>query len=123
MKFLCMAFEDERALNALSQDEWRDLRQEVLDYVEKLRADGHLLAAHPLQSIRTASTVRVRDGKLSVTDGPFAEAKEHIGGYFLIDAADREEAVRIAAGWPSARLGSIEVRPIDEELRPDRRYV
>ena len=122
MKFLCMAFEEEQALNALSGEEWRDLRQEVLDYVAKLQSEGHLLAAHPLQSTRTASTVRIRNGRLSVTDGPFAEAKEHIGGYFLIEAADREEAIRIAAGWPSARLGSIEVRPIDEELRPDRRY-
>lgn len=122
MKFLCMAFEEERALNDLSQEEWRDLRQEVLDYVEKLRSEGHLLATHPLQSTRTASTVRIRNGKLSVTDGPFAEAKEHIGGYFLIEAADRDEAIRIAAGWPSARLGSIEVRPIDEGLRLDRRY-
>jgi hypothetical protein len=122
MKFLCMAFEEEQTLNALSPDEWRDLRQEVLDYVEKLRTEGRLLATHPLQSTRTASTVRIRDGKLSVTDGPFAEAKEHIGGYFLIEAADREEAIRIAAGWPSARLGSIEVRPIDEGLRLDRRY-
>ena len=122
MKFLCMAFEEEQTLNALSQDEWRDLRQEVLDYVEKLRSEGRLLATHPLQSTRTASTVRIRDGKLSVTDGPFAEAKEHIGGYFLIEAADREEAIRNAAGWPSARIGSIEVRPIDEGLRLDRRY-
>jgi hypothetical protein len=122
MKFLCMAYEEEGALNALPHEEWLRLREEVLDYVEKLRTEGQLVSTHALQSTRTASTVNIRNGKLSVTDGPFAEAKEHIGGYFLIEAADREEALRIAAGWPSARIGSIEVRPVEEGLRTDRRY-
>jgi hypothetical protein len=122
VKYLCLAYEEERALTALTDAEWRALRQETLDYVEALRASGRLLDARPLQSATRASTLRVRDGKLSVTDGPFAETKEQIGGYFLIEAGDPEEAVRIAAGWPSARLGTIEVRPVDEELREDRRY-
>jgi hypothetical protein len=122
MKFLCMAIEEEADLDALSHDEWLGLRQEVLDYVETLRSEGHLISTYALQSTRTASTVRIRNGKLSITDGPFAEAKEHIGGYFLIEAADREEALRIAAGWPSARIGSIEVRPVEEGLPEDRRY-
>jgi len=122
MKYLCLAYEEEQKLNNLSEGEWQVLRQETLDYVEALRASGHLLDARPLRSATTASTLRVRNGKLQVTDGPFAETKEQIGGFFLIEASDREEAVRIAAKWPSARLGSIEVRPVDEELRLDRRY-
>jgi hypothetical protein len=122
VKFLCLAYEAEQRLNDLTEVEWHALRQETLDYVEALQNDGQLLLAHPLQSARTASTLRIRNGDLSVTDGPFAETKEQIGGFFLIEASDFDEAVRIAAKWPSARLGSIEVRPIEEELRMDRRY-
>jgi hypothetical protein len=122
MKYLCLAYEEERALNDLTAGEWRALRRETLDYVEALRASGRLLDARPLQSARKASTLRVRGGKPVVTDGPFAETREQIGGYFLIEADDLDEALRIAAQWPSARIGSIEVRPVDEELREDRRY-
>lgn len=122
MKFLCFAYESEEALNSLSRDDWDALRQEVLHYVESLRASGKLVSTNALQSVRKAATVRVREGKTSVLDGPFAEAKEHIGGFFLIDVADREEALRVAAGWPSARIGTIEVRPIEEELQLERRY-
>lgn len=122
MKFLCFAWESEEALNALSQQEWHALRQEVLDYVGGLQREGKLLATNALQSARRSATVRVREGRTTVLDGPFAEAKEHIGGFFLIEAADREEALRIAAGWPSARIGAIEVRPVEEALQLERRY-
>jgi len=123
MKYLCLAYEEERVLNGLSRSEWDALREETLAYVRGLAERGTLLSTHALQSPRTASTVRVREGRVSITDGPFAETKEQIGGYFLIEAADLDEALRIAAGWPSARLGSIEVRPIEEELPLDRRYL
>ena len=122
MKFLCLAYEEEAKLNALSEGEWHALRQEVLEYVESLRQSGTLLSTHALQSARKSATVRVREGRVSVMDGPFAEAKETIGGFFLVEAADHEEALRIAAGWPSARIGTIEVRPIEEALRLDNRY-
>jgi hypothetical protein len=122
MKFLCLAYEDERTLNALSTNEWQALRQETLDYVDGLTKDSRLIHAQALQSATTASMVRVRGGKVLVSDGPFAETKEQIGGFFLIEAADVDEAVRIAASWPSARIGSIEVRPIEDELQMDRRY-
>lgn len=122
MKYLCLAHEEEAVLNGLSHDEWRTLRQETLDYVEALRTSGRLVDARPLQSATTAVTVRVRNDTLIVTDGPFTETKEQLGGYFLIEAADLDEAVRIASKWPSARLGTIEVRPVDDELRTDRRY-
>ena len=122
MKFLCLAYEEEEKLNALSQDEWLKLRQETLEYVDALTRDGRLVSAYPLQSATTASMVRIRDGRLSVTDGPFAETREQLGGFFLIEAADLEEAIQIASKWPSARIGSIEVRPIEEELRVEGRY-
>jgi hypothetical protein len=122
MKYLCLAYEEEEKLNALSRSEWDTLRGETLTYVEALRKSGHLIVTQALQSARTGATVRVRSGKLSVTDGPFAETKEQLGGFFLIDARDLNEAIQVASRWPSARLGSIEVRPIEEELRQDRRY-
>src|SRR5690554_4388017 len=122
MKFLCLAYEEERVLNELGAEEWRALRQETLDYVDQLRAAGRLIDARPLRSARTAATVRVREGRPSITDGPFAETKEQLGGFFLIEADDLDHALAIAARWPSARLGTIEVRPVDEELRVERRY-
>jgi hypothetical protein len=122
MRFLCLAYEEQRVLDELSRSEWQELRRETLDYVDDLQKRGQLIAAHPLRSATTASTLRIRNGELSVTDGPFAETKEQIGGYFLIEARDADEAVRIASRWPSARLGTIEVRQIEDELDPDRRY-
>mgnify|MGYP003694429439 CR=1 FL=1 len=122
MKFMCLAYEEEEKLNALSASEWDALRTETIDYVDTLRAKGHLISTHALQSVRKAATVQVRNGQRLVTDGPFAEAKELIGGFFLIEASDREEALEVAARWPSARLGTIEVRPIEEVLPTDKRY-
>src|SRR5512134_575100 len=122
MKYLCLAYEEEQKLNDLSRSEWDALRHETLAYVEILRKSGHLILTNALQSARTAATVRVRSGTLSVLDGPYAETKEQLGGFFLIEAHDRNEAVQVASRWPSARLGSIEVRPIEEELREDSRY-
>lgn len=122
MRYLCLAYEEERSLTALSTAEWHELRQETLDYVESLRRRGKLLDARPLRSANTASTVRVRNGRLSVTDGPFAETKEQIGGFFIVEADGIEEAIELAAGWPSARIGTIEVRPLEEELRLEGRY-
>ena len=123
MKYLCLAYEEESVLNALTIEQWHALRDETIAYVNALRDSGRLVDARPLRSARTASTVRVRDGRAAVTDGPFAETKEQIGGYFLIEAASADEARDIAAKWPSARFGAIEVRPIEEELRTDGRYV
>ena len=122
MKYLCLAYEDERVLDSLSRDEWQALRQETLDYVDELRGTGHLLTTHALQSVHASTTVRVRQDRVSTTDGPFAETKETLGGFFLIEAADLDAAIAIAARWPSARIGSIEVRPIEEALRPEGRY-
>jgi hypothetical protein len=117
-----MAYEEEKRLDDLTRAEWDALRRETLGYVEILRKSGHLILTHALQSARTAATVRIRGGERSVLDGPYAETKEQLGGFFLIEAKSREEAIELASRWPSARLGSIEVRPIEETLREERRY-
>src|SRR5215831_6557847 len=104
MKYLCIAYEEEQKLNDLSKSEWLALRQETLDYVETLRKRGLLIITHALQSATTASTVRIRSGKLSVTDGPFAESKEQLGGFFLIEASDFNERSRLPRC--GLRLGS-----------------
>lgn len=122
MKFLCLAYEEESTLNDLSHDDWDALRIETLAYVEILKKSGHLVLTNALQSARMASTLRVRDGNLAVKDGPYAETREQLGGFFLIEARDRGEAIELASRWPSARLGSIEVRPIEEVLREESRY-
>jgi hypothetical protein len=122
MKYLCLAWESEEPFARMSREEWHALRTETLAYVEQLRESGQLLDARPLQSARTAATLRVRNGQLSVTDGPFAETREQLGGYFLIEARDLNEAIQVAAKWPGARYGQIEVRPVEEDLPDDRRY-
>lgn len=123
MKYLCLAYEEEAKLNELSRDQWDALRRETLAYVDELRRNGRLISAEALQSARKANTVKIRDGNLARMDGPFAETKEQLGGVFLIDAANLDDAVAVAAKWPSARLGTIEVRPIEEQLREESRYL
>ncbi len=122
MKYLCLAYEEEDKLNSLSSSEWDLLRDQTLAYVQNLKDGGLLVSAEALQSVHTATTVRVRAGRLSLTDGPFAETKEQLGGFFVINARDLNEALQVASRWPSAQLGSIEVRPIEVELRRDGRY-
>lgn len=122
MKYLCLAYEEERVLDALTREQWDALRKETLDYVDELQRSGRLIITHALQGVRTATTVRVRQGRMAATDGPFAETKESLGGFFLIEARDLNEAIQVASKWPSARLGSIEVRPIEEALRLESRY-
>ncbi len=114
MKYLCLVVIDEQKLEALSDSESQALTDESLAYDEVLRKSGHFLTAQALQSVRAAATVRVQNGKALVTDGPFAETKEQVGGFILIEAKDIEEAIQIAAKIPSASLGGIEIRPIKE---------
>jgi hypothetical protein len=122
MKYLCLAYEQESKLAAMPREQWQALREETLAYVEQIRRSGHLLDASPLQTVRSAATVRVRNGQLSATDGPFAETKEQLGGFFMIEARDLNEAIQIAGRWPSARIGSIEVRPVADDLPQEGRY-
>jgi len=115
MKFLCLVHEEpENGLGPQTEREAQDLVNEHLDYDETLRQSGHWLYAQALQPVETATTVRVRNGKISITDGPFAETKEVLGGFVLIEAKDMEEAIQIAAGIPSARMGFIHVRRVYE---------
>jgi hypothetical protein len=114
MKYLCLCYEEEEKLGAMPKREWDAIVREVEAYNEELREKGHLIAAQALQSVRTARTVRVRNGVVSTTDGPFAETKEQLGGYFLIDAKDLDEAIQVASRLAGARLGCIEVRPTRE---------
>ncbi|HLT91392.1 MAG TPA: YciI family protein [Woeseiaceae bacterium] len=122
MKYLCLAWEDEATLDALTREEWDELRRATLDYVDSLRASGHLLATEALKSAREGVSLRIRNGMLATTDGPFTETKEQLGGFFLLEAADLNEAIQIASRWPSAQIGTIEVRPVETELREDGRY-
>ena len=105
MKYLCLVYLDEKRLSELPDED-------CVDYDSTLRASGHCLASEALEPVATATTVRVRNGSLSVTDGPFAETKEQLAGFYLVEARDLNEAIRLAADIPPARVGSIEVRPI-----------
>ena len=109
MKYLCLIYSDEQVLHT-SPDSPHD--SECLAYAESIQASGRMLAAEPLESVTTATTVRMRNGKLSNTDGPFADTKEQLAGFYLIDAKDLNEALQVAGGIPAARVGSVEVRPV-----------
>jgi hypothetical protein len=117
MQYLCLVYADEARLNAMPQHEVDALIDETNANNEELRASGHLLLAQALEQVDGAVTVRVRDGRLSATAGPFAETVEQLGGFLLIEARDLNEAIRIAGRIPSARVGSIEVRPVIDLAR------
>jgi hypothetical protein len=114
MKFLFTIHHDERELDGLSEGEMQALVDSALEYVDELKQHGHFIVSNALQRSRTARTIRVRAGKVTVVDGPFAETKEQLGGFFLIEARDIDEACRLAARFPPARIGVIEVRPVQE---------
>jgi hypothetical protein len=114
MKFMFMIYHDENVLNALPEGEMRALVDSALDYDETVRQSGHYIVSNALQRARTARTIRVRGGKVAITDGPFAETKEQLGGFFLVEAKDIDEACAVASRFPPARLGIIEVRPVQE---------
>ena len=112
MKYLCMVIIDEKKLQSLSEAEAQALVDESLEYDDVLRKGGHFVAAQALESVSAATTIRLRSGKVTMTDGPFAETREQLGGYYLVEAKDLDEAITIAARIPSARYGSIEIRPV-----------
>jgi hypothetical protein len=118
MKYLCLFYMEEKKLDALSKSELDALVAEHLAHDEELKKSGHFIVAGGLQPVQTATTVRVRNGKVSTTDGPFAETKEQLGGFIVIEARDLNDAIRVASKIPPARLGSIEVRPIGELSQP-----
>lgn len=112
MKYLCLVYTAEEVLEAMPRDEFEPFSDEHVAVDEELRRSGHSLLAEALQPVSSAVTVRVRDGGTSTTDGPFAETKEHLTGFYLIEARDLNEAIQIAARIPAARVGCVEVRPV-----------
>lgn len=112
MKYLCLIYDDEKTWAAMSKEESDAYMGEYFAVTDEIRANGHYVAAEALQPVQTATTIRMRNGKLSTTDGPFAETKEQLGGFYLIEARDLNEAIQVAAKIPSVRIGSIEVRPV-----------
>ena len=114
MKYLCLIYDEEKKMGTMPKSEADAFMGEYFAFTDGIRQSGHYLNGNALQPVSTATTVRVRNGKVSTTDGPFAETKEQLGGYYLIDARDLNDAILVAAKIPSARIGSIEVRPIME---------
>ena len=112
MKYLCLIYENEKFWEQASKEEGEAIFGEYMGFTEEIARSGKLLAGDALQPTSTATTVRVRNGRISTTDGPFAETKEQLGGYYLIEARDLNDAIQVAAKIPGARYGSIEVRPV-----------
>jgi hypothetical protein len=112
MKYLCLIYDEEKRMASMAKTEADALHGEYFAFTEGIRQSGQYLGGNALQAVHTATTVRVRNGKMSTTDGPFAETKEQLGGYYLIEARDLNDAIQIASRIPSARAGSIEVRPV-----------
>jgi hypothetical protein len=112
MQYLLMIYRNEAEQNAITASEAQEMTAEYETFTQSIIANGNFKAGDRLQPITTATTVRVRDGKILATDGPFAETREQLGGYYLVEAKDLDEAIGIAARIPTARVGSIEVRPI-----------
>jgi len=114
MRYMLLIYNEEAAWAAMSEEEQGKVFGAYMTYTEEIKSEGKHLAGDPLQPIATATTVRVRDGETLTTDGPFAETKEQLGGYYIVDAADLDEALALAARIPGAHYGSVEVRPIWE---------
>jgi hypothetical protein len=112
MQYMCLIYDDEQVWQGMSEDERNTVFGEYGTFTQSIQESGNMVAGDALQPTSTATTVRIRNGETLMTDGPFAETKEQLGGYYLIDAKDADEALAIAARIPSARYGSIEVRPV-----------
>ena len=117
MKYACLVYLEEAAIAKMSPREWDALNSECMDFGSEVDSSGHRVGGQALQPVTTATTVRVRNGKVTTTDGPFAETKEQLAGFYLFEARDLDEAIRLASRIPPARLGSIEVRPVRDLKR------
>jgi hypothetical protein len=117
MKYLCLVHIDENVMAAMTPAEDAELTTNALNYDDELRRSGHYITSNALQPVHTATIVRVRNNKLSTTDGPFVETKEQLGGFILIEARDLNDAIQVAANCPMSRVGSIEIRPVMEIKR------
>jgi hypothetical protein len=114
MRYLCLIYDDESKWGTMPKEQADAMMGEYFAFTEGVKKSGHYVGGEALQPTHTATTVRVRQGKISTTDGPFAETKEALGGYYLINAKDLNDAIQVAAKIPSARIGTVEIRPIQE---------
>jgi hypothetical protein len=112
MKYLCLIYDEEQRMASMTKTEGDVFHGEYSSFTAGIQHTGQYLGGNALQPVHTATTVRVRNGRISTTDGPFAETKEQLGGYYLVEARDLNDAIQIASRIPSAQVGSIEVRPI-----------
>jgi len=112
MKYLCLIYDEEKKMMSMPKSEADAFMGEYFAFTEGIKKSGHYVGGEALQPVQTATTVRVRNGKVSTTDGPFAETKEQLGGFYLINARDLNDAIQVASKIPSARLGTVEVRPV-----------
>ena len=119
MKYLLLIYENEASFAGVSEAERGKIYQEYMDYTKRIRKNGNYVAGEALEPVSTATTVRVKNGKTLTTDGPFAETREQLGGFYMVEAKDLDEAIALAAGIPAVRTGSIEVRPIMPTHLPD----
>jgi hypothetical protein len=114
MKYMLLCYDDDKAWERAGQDALQEAMQEAVRLTHEVNAKGQYIEAAPLEPVSAATCVRIRDGKRLVTDGPFAETREVLGGYYLIDVPNLDEAIRIAQRHPGARLGTVEIRPVVE---------
>ena len=112
MKYLCLIYENEQNWSHYTKNQGDSMMAEYGSFTQDIQKSGHMIGGEALQPTHTATTVRVRNGKVSTTDGPFAETKEQLGGYYLIEATDLNDAIQVAARIPGAKTGSVEVRPV-----------
>jgi hypothetical protein len=114
MRYLCLVYHEEERIAALSEMIQAELTRETLEFRDQLRQSGYEITSSPLQPTNAAATVRVRDGILAISEGPFAATREQLGGFYLIEARDLNDAIRVASRMPPARFGCIEVRPVQD---------
>ena len=114
MRYLCLIYENEKTWEKMPKDQADAIMGEYFAFTDEVRASGQYVVGEALHPTHTATTVRVRGGRISTTDGPFAETKEQLGGFYLIEANDLNEAIQVAARIPAARMGAVEVRPVVE---------
>lgn len=112
MQFLCLIYEAESLMASRTEEENGQIYQQYMTYTDDIKSSGHFVGGEALQPISTATTIRIRDGERVITDGPFAETKEQLGGYYLLECDSLDEAIEQASKIPSAKYGTIEVRPI-----------
>jgi len=112
MQYLCLIYEAESLMAQKSEQENQEIFSEYMKFTDDIKTSGHFVAGEPLMPTETATTIRIRNGETTTTDGPFAETKEQLGGYYLVEAASLDDAIEVASRIPAARFGCIEVRPI-----------